>query len=52
MRWLLLALLVSTVALLAASAGVVHHIWQARKQRTEKAFIAEKQEDVKTEEAP
>jgi hypothetical protein len=52
MRWLIIALLVSTVALLAASAGIAHHIWQTRKRRSQKAITVGKHDDVETEEAP
>ena len=52
MRWLIIALLVSTVALLAASAGVAHHIWQAHKRRVQKVVPAGEHKDAETEEAP
>jgi len=34
MRWMMIALLVSVMALLAASAGLAHHIWQERRKRS------------------
>lgn len=52
MRWLIIALLVSTVALLAVSAGAARHIWQAHKRRSQKPISAGKHKDAETEEAP
>jgi Flp pilus assembly protein TadB len=50
MRWLMLVLLVSLVALLIAAVGLAHHIWRERTQRRAKP-PAEK-EAVDTEETP
>jgi hypothetical protein len=33
MRWLMIVFLVSLVALLVASAGVVHHVWREHTKR-------------------
>jgi len=54
MRWLMIALLVSVVALLAASAGLAHHIWQERRKRGQRTRTITRAEDVdiETEEAP
>jgi hypothetical protein len=54
MRWLMIALLVSVVALLAASAGLAHHIWQERRKRGRagRAFGRSDEVDIETEEAP
>ena len=60
MRWLMIALLVSIVALLIASAGVAHHVWRERKKRRQAPASAKKAMDLKanlktdpdTEEAP
>jgi hypothetical protein len=54
MRWLMIALLVSLVALLVASAGLAHHIWQEhRKRRSNGLSLARTEDvDVETEEVP
>lgn len=54
MFWLMIALLVSVVALLVASAGLAHHIWQERRKRSRMGLIPGRIEDVdiETEEAP
>ncbi len=51
MRWLMIALLVSVVALLIASAGVAHHIWREHKRRRAPQ-TPDKAGDTETEEAP
>jgi hypothetical protein len=40
MRWLLIVLLVSLVALLFAAAGLAHHIWQQRNRQGSKSSAA------------
>jgi hypothetical protein len=50
MRWLMLVLLVSLVALLIAAGGLAHHIWREHTRRHAKP-PAEK-EDAETEERP
>ena len=50
MRWLMLAFLVSLVALLIAAGGLAHHIWREHKRRHAEA-PAEKH-DVDREETP
>jgi hypothetical protein len=50
MRWLMIALLVSLAALLVASAGVAHHVWQEHKRRKTAPARVERNPD--TEEAP
>jgi hypothetical protein len=52
MRWLMIALLVSLVALLIASAGVAHHVWREHTRRRAAHAAAEKAEGAETEEAP
>lgn len=54
MRWLMIALLVSVMALLAASAGLALHIWQERRKRghVTRAFGRSDDVDIETEEAP
>ena len=54
MRWLIIVLLVSVVALLAASAGLAHHIWQERRKRGYTGQTLGRTDDVEieTEEAP
>lgn len=54
MRWLMIVLVLSMVALLVASAGLAHHIWQERRKRahTSSAFGRTEDLDVETEEAP
>jgi len=54
MRWLMIVFLVSLVALLAASAGLAHHIWQERRKRghTGRTFGRNDDVDIETEEAP
>jgi hypothetical protein len=54
MRWLMIALLVSVMALLAASAGLAHHIWQERRKRLRAQIAPGRVEDaeVETEEVP
>jgi hypothetical protein len=54
MFWLMIALLVSLVALLAASAGLAHHIWQERRKRSRMGLVRGRAEevDIETEEAP
>jgi hypothetical protein len=54
MRWLMIALLVSVMALLVASAGLAHHIWQERRKRGRTRIAPGRIEDVEvdTEEAP
>jgi hypothetical protein len=42
MRWLMIALLVSLVALLFASGGVAHRVWQEHKRRKASRAPAEK----------
>lgn len=50
MRWLMIVLLVSVVALLVVSGGVAQHIWREHRRKPAPA----KQEDgnIETEEAP
>jgi len=50
MRWLMLVLLVSLVALLIAAGGLAHYIWRGHKRRHAKP-PAEK-DAVDTEETP
>jgi putative NADH-flavin reductase len=54
MRGLMIALFVSMVALLAASAGLAHHIWQEHRKRGHAihAFGRADDVDIETEEAP
>jgi hypothetical protein len=54
MRWLMIVLLVSVVALLVASAGLAHHIWQEHRKRHRNHPSPGRAEDldVETEEAP
>jgi len=52
MRWLMIVLLVSLVALLVASAGVAHHIWREHKRRRLASPVSEKADETETEEAP
>jgi hypothetical protein len=54
MRWMMIALLVSVVALLVASAGLAHHIWQQRRRhgRTSHTFGRADEVEIETEEAP
>jgi hypothetical protein len=54
MRWLMIALLVSVTALLVASAGLAHHIWQERRKRGRARITPGIVEDVEveTDEAP
>ncbi len=52
MRWLMLALVVSLIALLVASAGIAHHIWRERTKRRALRLTADRVEDPETEEAP
>jgi len=52
MRWLILAFVVSLVALLAASGGVALHIRRDRAKRREPGFSAAAIEEPETEEAP
>jgi hypothetical protein len=52
MRWLMIVLLVSLVALLVASAGVAYHVWQGHKRRRLAQAPVEKIEQPDTEEAP
>jgi hypothetical protein len=54
MRWLMIALLVSLTALLVASAGLAHHIWQERRKRRRMSLVPGRAEDVdiESEEAP
>lgn len=54
MRWLMIVLLVSVVALLAASAGLAYHVWRAHKGQTAQSPSTEKQGDldIEREEAP
>ena len=53
MRWLMILLLVSLVALLVASAGLAHHIWQEHRKRRRTQLVSGRTEDVdiETEEA-
>jgi hypothetical protein len=53
MRWLMILLLVSLVALLVASAGLAHHIWQEHRKRRRTQLVPGRTEDVdiETEEA-
>jgi hypothetical protein len=52
MRWLMIALLVSVVALLIVSAGVSHHVWREHTRRRDTRAAAGKTEDNETEEVP
>jgi uncharacterized membrane protein len=52
MRWLMIAFLVSLVALLVASAGVAHHVWRAHKLRKPAPAPTERPEHPDPEEAP
>jgi hypothetical protein len=54
MRLLMIALLVSVMALLVASGGLAHHIWQERRKRSRASIAPGRVEDVEveTEEAP
>jgi len=54
MRWLMIGLFVSVVALLAASAALVHHVWQERRKHghTGHSFGRADDVDIETEEAP
>jgi hypothetical protein len=54
MRWLMIGLFVSVVALLAASAGLAYHIWHERRKRshTGPSFGRADDVDIETEEAP
>jgi hypothetical protein len=59
MRWLMIVLLVSVVAMLVASAGLAHHIWQERRKRSRMSLAQGRTEGVdvdvdvvETEEAP
>jgi hypothetical protein len=54
MRWLMIAFLVSLVALLAASAGLAHHIWQERRKRGQASrnFGRGDDAEIETEEVP
>ena len=54
MRWLMIVLLVSMVAMLVASAGLAHHIWRARRKRSRTIPAPGPIDDgeVETEEAP
>jgi hypothetical protein len=56
MRWLMIVLLVSVVAMLVASGGLAHHIWQERRKRSRTSLAPGRTEgvdvDVETEEAP
>ncbi len=52
MRWLMIVLLVSLVALLVASAGVAHHIWREHKRRKRLPAVSEKADEAETEETP
>lgn len=56
MRWLIIALLVSLVALLVASAGVAHHVWREHKRRKQApapmAKIENPSMNPESEEAP
>jgi len=54
MRWLMIGLFVSVVALLAASAALVHHVWQERRKHghTGPSFGRADDVDIETEEAP
>ena len=52
MRWMLIAFLVSFVALLAAAAGLAIHIGRERGKRRERGLETGKAEDPETEEVP
>jgi hypothetical protein len=52
MRWLMVAFVVSVIALLAASAGMAHHIWRERGRRRELRLETGTVEEPETEEAP
>ncbi|HWG19593.1 MAG TPA: hypothetical protein VG225_03620 [Terracidiphilus sp.] len=52
MRWLMIALLVSLVAMLIASAGLAHHIWREHARRRAQPPAPEKTDRADTEEAP
>jgi hypothetical protein len=52
MRWLVVALLVSVIALLAASAGMALHIWREHGRQRELRWETGTVEEAETEEAP
>ena len=52
MRWLMIVLLVSVVALLAACAGLAYHVLREHKRRRSVQAPAEKAEDTETEDTP
>jgi cbb3-type cytochrome oxidase subunit 3 len=52
MRWLMIVLLVSVVALLIASAGVAYHVWREHTRRRDARAAVGKMEDNEPEEAP
>jgi hypothetical protein len=52
MRWLMIVLLVSVVALLFACAGLAYHVLRGHKRRREALAAAEKVEETETEDTP
>ena len=52
MRWLIVALFVSVIALVAASAGMALHIWRERGRQRELRWETGMAEEAETEEAP
>ena len=52
MRWLMIVLLVSVVALLVACAGPAYHVLREHKRRRSASVSAEKVEDAETEDTP
>ena len=52
MRWLMIVLLVSVVALLVACAGVAYHVLREHKRRRNARVPVEKAEDTETEDTP
>jgi hypothetical protein len=53
MRWLLIVLMVSVVALLVVSAGLALHIWrQHKKPQAPAGTSVHDESDVESEEAP
>lgn len=51
MRWLMVAFLLSVVALVAAAAGMAYHIWRERSRRRRLGLAAGKVEETEIEEA-
>jgi len=50
MRWLMIVLLVSVSALLAASLGLAHHIWREHVRRRDAGAMTERTGEAETEE--